>query len=213
MRAYASKMRKAFAAALLTAATVLPASADAEIEACGDSTFGSAALAGNIFKKETLAVKTADLAGRARQDLRDPWKRARLNQFFESLSDLSDADALTRLSETDRLVDSRLRFAPDDGDSWNTPAQTAIEGQGDCEDYAILKREALRRLGVAEEDMRILILEGEQDNHAVLAVRTPYGIFVLDNNSEEYGQGEIIPEQVYIGKKSGKSFIAACRAG
>ncbi len=67
-------------------------------------------------------------------------------------------------------------------DLWATPGQFLARG-GDCEDYAITKFFSLLRLGVAAEQMRILVVNdtGRDLIHAVLAVRTPRGTLVLDN--------------------------------
>ena len=57
---------------------------------------------------------------------------------------------------------------------------------GDCEDYSITKYISLKRLGVPETAMRIVIL---QDNnlggimHAVLHVRVSGKNYILDNQS------------------------------
>jgi predicted transglutaminase-like cysteine proteinase len=61
-----------------------------------------------------------------------------------------------------------------------------LAGEGDCEDYAIAKYATLARLGVAVGDMRILVVEDVRRGlpHAVLAVRTERGVWLLDNQSE-----------------------------
>ena len=68
-------------------------------------------------------------------------------------------------------------------DYWATPYEL-LERGGDCEDYAIAKYISLKRLGVPESSMRVVIL---QDNnlggmiHAVLEVRIHDERYVLDN--------------------------------
>lgn len=68
-------------------------------------------------------------------------------------------------------------------DYWQTPYEFMDKG-GDCEDYAIAKYISLKRLGVAESTMRIMIV---QDNnlggimHAVLEVRDGNTRYILDN--------------------------------
>ncbi|MCK6417481.1 MAG: transglutaminase-like cysteine peptidase [Alphaproteobacteria bacterium] len=67
-------------------------------------------------------------------------------------------------------------------DYWATPVEFLDKG-GDCEDFAIAKYAALRALGVPEERLRLAIVQDTQRDmpHAVLAVYTPQGVFVLDN--------------------------------
>ena len=56
-------------------------------------------------------------------------------------------------------------------------------GGGDCEDYAIAKFVALRRAGIAPEDLRIVVLHDtiHGDNHAVAAARLDGRWLMLDN--------------------------------
>ncbi len=67
-------------------------------------------------------------------------------------------------------------------DYWATPVEFLKRG-GDCEDFAIAKYTALRALGVPEERLRVAIVHDKIKNipHAVLAVYTDQGVFVLDN--------------------------------
>jgi predicted transglutaminase-like cysteine proteinase len=71
-------------------------------------------------------------------------------------------------------------------DYWATPYEFLQKNAGDCEDYAIAKYISLKRLGVSEASMRIIIL---QDNnlggimHAVLEVRVDSTRYLLDNQS------------------------------
>ena len=72
-------------------------------------------------------------------------------------------------------------------DYWATPYQF-LERGGDCEDYAIAKYLTLKRLGVPESMMKIIIL---QDNnlggimHAVLEVRLDEQKMLLDNQARD----------------------------
>ena len=67
-------------------------------------------------------------------------------------------------------------------DYWATPVEFMARG-GDCEDFAIAKYVALRALGVAENRMRIAIVQDLQKNipHAILIVYAERGPLVLDN--------------------------------
>lgn len=70
-------------------------------------------------------------------------------------------------------------------DYWATPEEF-LKLSGDCEDYSITKYYALRKLGFAVDDMRIVLL---RDNirgvsHAILAVKLDDDSYVLDNMSD-----------------------------
>jgi predicted transglutaminase-like cysteine proteinase len=55
-------------------------------------------------------------------------------------------------------------------------------GYGDCKDYALAKREALRQAGLPDQALRIAIVRTPRDElHAVLTVDTDKGVLVLDS--------------------------------
>ncbi len=63
---------------------------------------------------------------------------------------------------------------------WTYPA-----GQGDCEDYVLLKRRLLIERGWPEASLLITVVRDENDEgHAVLSVRTLQGDFILDNKTD-----------------------------
>jgi predicted transglutaminase-like cysteine proteinase len=68
-------------------------------------------------------------------------------------------------------------------DRWSSPLATLASGRGDCEDYAIAKYVALREAGVAEKDVRLIIVRdlASGDDHAVAAARVDEKWIVLDN--------------------------------
>ena len=70
-------------------------------------------------------------------------------------------------------------------DYWATPGEF-LKLSGDCEDYSITKYYALRKLGFATDDMRIVLLKDNIRNisHAILAVRLDGESYVLDNVSD-----------------------------
>jgi predicted transglutaminase-like cysteine proteinase len=71
-------------------------------------------------------------------------------------------------------------------DYWETPLQFFIR-DGDCEDFAIAKYMSLKRLGVPEEKMRIVVLQDLNLNvvHAVLAVYNNDKAYILDNQIKQ----------------------------
>ena len=67
-------------------------------------------------------------------------------------------------------------------DFWATPDEFMLLS-GDCEDYSITKYYALRELGFAIDDMRIVLIKDNIRNisHAVLSVKLGEEIYILDN--------------------------------
>lgn len=66
---------------------------------------------------------------------------------------------------------------------WASPLQTLTSEAGDCKDYAIVKFAILRQLGVAQEDLRLVIVydDQRQTEHEVVAVRQDQQWLILDN--------------------------------
>lgn len=65
---------------------------------------------------------------------------------------------------------------------WNYPQ----DGQGDCEDYVLLKRKMLMQAGWPREALLITVVRDKKgDGHAVLTVKTNRGEFILDNQEAE----------------------------
>jgi predicted transglutaminase-like cysteine proteinase len=68
-------------------------------------------------------------------------------------------------------------------DRWSPPLETFTTGAGDCEDYAIAKYVALTEVGVAAEDLRLIIVRNlaANEDHAVVAARLDGNWIILDN--------------------------------
>jgi predicted transglutaminase-like cysteine proteinase len=88
-------------------------------------------------------------------------------------------------------------------DRWSAPLATLTTGRGDCEDYAIAKYVALREAGVAEDDVRLVIVRDlavDQD-HAVVAARLGEQWIVLDNRRftliEDTNMPRVVPLFVF----------------
>jgi len=57
---------------------------------------------------------------------------------------------------------------------------------GDCEDYLLLKKRYLQGLGFAAESLLItVVLDENQQGHAILTVVTDKGDYILDNRSND----------------------------
>ena len=105
------------------------------------------------------------------------------HRFIDSLRGLdraSQLDAVNRFFNKAAYVSDNRNYGA--GDYWATPRQLMSRG-GDCEDYAIAKYLALRDLGIATGDMRIVVLKDQENNvqHAILTVEDGGRILALDN--------------------------------
>jgi predicted transglutaminase-like cysteine proteinase len=94
---------------------------------------------------------------------------------------------LTELDEINRRVNRSITPEGDlkhygVADYWTLPT----DGKGDCEDYALLKRHELIKLGWPSSALLMTIVSDEKgEGHAVLTARTAAGDFILDNKAEE----------------------------
>ena len=80
-------------------------------------------------------------------------------------------------------------------DFWSAPLATLGAGAGDCEDYAIVKYVALLEIGVATDDLRLVIVRDlkHQTNHAVVAIRWDERWLILDNRTLIIANAEELP--------------------
>lgn len=97
-------------------------------------------------------------------------------------------DGIARFGEVNRAINLAIRPLSDVTqygvqDHWAAPLATLASGAGDCEDYAIAKLVALREAGVAQSDLRLLIVRDHlfNEDHAVLAARFEGRWRILDN--------------------------------
>ena len=67
-------------------------------------------------------------------------------------------------------------------DRWDYP----VDGRGDCEDYALLKRKLLIEMGFPRQALLMTVVRDEAgEGHAILTLKTNKGEFVLDNLNDE----------------------------
>jgi predicted transglutaminase-like cysteine proteinase len=67
-------------------------------------------------------------------------------------------------------------------DRWNYPD----DGYGDCEDYVLLKRRILIQSGWPREALLVtVVLDNDDEGHAVLTVTADKGDYVLDNKNND----------------------------
>ncbi|MDF3060963.1 MAG: hypothetical protein K0S06_1072 [Microvirga sp.] len=97
-----------------------------------------------------------------------------------------DPEALELIDAVNRHVNRSI--APRlDMDHWGTIDRwdLPIDGQGDCEDYQLLKRKFLVDAGLPRRAMRMTVVIDETgQGHAVLTIRTDQGDLILDNKAE-----------------------------
>lgn len=112
----------------------------------------------------------------------------RFVDIVDAVRPLSDR---ARIDRVNAMVNNAVRYVSDYAqhgvaDRWTAPLATLAAGQGDCEDYAIAKYALLREAGVAENDLRLLLVKDRavRQDHAVLAVRLDARWLVLDNRRD-----------------------------
>jgi predicted transglutaminase-like cysteine proteinase len=95
-----------------------------------------------------------------------------------------------RIGEINRAINLAIRPADDLArfhvpDIWTTALATFATGMGDCEDYAIAKYAALREVGMADADLRLVIVHDRLSgqDHAVVAARLEAEWLILDNRT------------------------------
>jgi predicted transglutaminase-like cysteine proteinase len=98
---------------------------------------------------------------------------------------MSDDEAMPLLKQVNSRVNSEIIPAEDkatsgQADYWSLP----INGRGDCEDYALMKRKELLDAGLPSSMLAVaVVLDRGGKNHSVLMARLGSGDYVLDNLS------------------------------
>jgi predicted transglutaminase-like cysteine proteinase len=111
-----------------------------------------------------------------------------LNKKWEDLIvSLEGKPVNTQINTVNRFFNAMKYVSDQDNygvaDYWQTPYELMGRG-GDCEDYAIAKYITLKRLGVSESAMRIIVVRDSKLNgtiHAVLEVKADGVAHILDN--------------------------------
>lgn len=94
---------------------------------------------------------------------------------------------LALIEAVNRQVNMSVRAVPDRRqygavDYWSLPTELG----GDCEDFALLKKKELIRLGLDPKTLLLAtVLDRKRTPHAVLIYRSPQGDFLLDNLTDE----------------------------
>jgi len=114
-----------------------------------------------------------------------------LNQQWEALlAELEGKEVSTQVAEVNKFFNA-ITYITDQknygtSDYWQTPYEMFERG-GDCEDYAIAKYISLKRLGVSESDMHILIVRDKNLGgivHAILEINVDGEAKILDNQAK-----------------------------
>jgi predicted transglutaminase-like cysteine proteinase len=155
-----------------------------------------------LFGMATEPVADGDLADKWRAveaDIgreREVLARCRAQQacpaVAQSLLDIvaagADHTGRARVGLINRAVDLAIKATSDEmqwgvDDRWSSPFETLRTGQGDCEDYAIVKYIALLQAGLSRDDVKIVILRNLLPNeaHAAVAARVDGQWLILDN--------------------------------
>ena len=111
----------------------------------------------------------------------------KVRAWRSTMKSLGDATGMKLLATINRKVNQLIDYRDDidaygRDDHWASPIE-ALTGQGDCEDYAILKYASLLELGVSDKNMRIVIAKDKRRGigHAVLSVRMNGKTYILDS--------------------------------
>lgn len=97
-----------------------------------------------------------------------------------------DPDRWNLLYQVNTYVNGKIAPVSDmelygEAERWAYPVDA-----GDCEDYLLLKKRYLQGLGFAAESLLItVVLDENQQGHAILTVVTDKGDYVLDNRSND----------------------------
>jgi predicted transglutaminase-like cysteine proteinase len=140
----------------------------------------------DIFGSVALAV------GRTPEDAK--WRRVAdyvpigAGPWSAVLAQARRQSARERLGTVNAWVNHAIAYMPDVpnygvADYWGTARESLTRGHGDCKDYAIAKMELLRALGVASDDLYLVLVKDlvRRQDHALLAVRLDGRFVVLDS--------------------------------
>lgn len=92
------------------------------------------------------------------------------------------ASLMRDLRKVNTNINKAVKYVPDSVQFKKQEYWNEADSKGDCEDYAMRKRQELRKLGYPKEALNIACCWVETgEYHAVLVVTTDMGDYVLDN--------------------------------
>jgi len=139
-------------------------------------------------------------------------------KFISFTATAAATDPRTRVETVNRDVNQAVRYVGDYqqhgvADLWSSPLETLATGVGDCEDYAIAKLALLRAAGIAETDIRLMLVRDTsvRQDHAVLGVRIDGRWLVLDNRFSRLMETRDLPHfmPLFAIDRQGVSLFAA----
>ena len=103
-------------------------------------------------------------------------------RFVAIVNEALPYQGTARISHINRSVNLAIR-AKSSGETWVSPLTALAIEEGDCKSYAVTKYAALSDIGVAENDLRSVIvhIRSSYNKHAVVAVRDADHWLILDN--------------------------------
>jgi len=139
-------------------------------------------------------------------------------KFAAAVRAASSGDLRARVETVNIRINQAIRYVSDYqqfgvADRWSSPLEALASGMGDCEDYAIVKYGVLREAGVAETDLKVLLVRdlAVRQDHAVLAVRIDGRWLVLDNRRAALLETSDLPHfmPLFAIDRAGVSLFAA----
>lgn len=122
-------------------------------------------------------------------------------RFLAVIGKAAAREGWAQIAELNRAINLTIKSVDDMTqygvrDLWASPLTTFASGAGDCEDYAIAKYVALRELGFAEHDLRLVIVRDRAANedHAVTVVRHDGRWLILDNKTLDIRQDDSVAQ-------------------
>lgn len=114
--------------------------------------------------------------------------------IFSSQSAFSQSQEVTLSTvktpeEIARWISSEFTYSVEFPDKWQSPEETIRLKRGDCEDFAILASEALKRQGI-DNDIVIVKFEGLDTSHAICIWKDSRGIYSFISNKKLMKTGE-----------------------
>jgi predicted transglutaminase-like cysteine proteinase len=111
-------------------------------------------------------------------------------RFLAILAKAQTRSGLARIGEINRAINLTIKWVDDMTqygvrDLWVTPLMTFASEAGNCKHYAIAKYVALHEIGIATDDLRLVVVRDRPTNqlHAVTAVRYDGRWLILDNRT------------------------------
>lgn len=143
------------------------------------------------------------------------------NDLLDQIAHAAEGKALPeKVDIVNAMVNSAIRYRGDQSlygklDYWATPAEVLSRASGDCEDFVVLKMTALMRVGVPAKSLSLVVLRDNRRGvfHAVLAVATSSGSFILDNAREKVVKDANLPQyQPLYSLSEARAWIHGTRA-